>query len=89
MQNERFSSCYFEEISKKVAEYYSIDISQIEYFVFRGEVKNQAYNAEKERINILKKNGNITDIVEASDDLTMSGLSNSITKYFICYPKLF
>jgi len=82
-----FTDQYLEEIANDVAISYQIDKEEVEYFVFRGKVENRAYNTEKERINILCKNGKITDIVDASDDLSMSGLSNSVTKYFICYPK--
>ncbi len=89
MQNQRFTDNYFEEFSKDVAAHFSIDPEKVKYFVFKGSVKNLAYNTEKERINILDKNGDIKDIVDASDDLSMAGLSNSVTKYFICYPKLF
>ena len=89
IQNKTFDGDYFNEICKNVAKSYSIDIENVDYYVFQGSVKNRAYNAENERINILCKNGRVTDIVEASDDLSMSGLSNSVTKYYICYPKLY
>lgn len=89
IQNNIFTDSYFKKISKKVSKTYLIDIENVNYFVFQGKVENRAYNAEIERINILNKNGKVTDIVEASDDLSMSGLSNSVTKYFICYPKLY
>ncbi len=89
IQNKTFDNRYFKKISDEVAKSYSIDIEKVDYFVFQGAVENQAYNVEDERINILDKNGNITDIVDASDDLSMSGLSRSVTKYFICYPKLY
>jgi len=89
IQNNIFTDSYFKKISKKVSKTYLIDIENVNYFVFQGKVENRAYNAEIERINILDKNGKVTDIVEASDDLSMSGLSNSVTKYFICYPKLY
>jgi HD superfamily phosphohydrolase len=82
-----FTDRYLEEISNDVAKSYQIDKEEAEYFVFRGKVENRAYNTEKERIKILYKNGKITDIVDASDGLSMSGLSNAVTKYFICYPK--
>ena len=89
IQNDRFTNNYFKELSKDVAAHFTIDPEKVKYFVFKGSVKNLAYNTEKERINILDKNGEIKDIVEASDDLSMAGLSNSVTKYFICYPKLY
>jgi HD superfamily phosphohydrolase len=89
MQNKVFDTSYFKKISKEVAKTYQINNVNVDYFVFQGSVKNRAYNSENERINILCKNGKVTDIVKASDDLSMSGLSKSVTKYYICYPKLY
>ncbi|SHJ22779.1 HD domain-containing protein [Flavobacterium haoranii] len=58
-----------------------------EYFVFKGNLKNQAYNKEGEPIRILKKDKTIEDVVEASDQLHLKALSKPVTKYFVCFPK--
>lgn len=58
------------------------------YFVFSGVIENLAYNQEKQPIKILKSNGKITDVVQASDQLNLKMLSKKIRKYYICYPKL-
>ncbi|WP_104733717.1 HD domain-containing protein [Hanstruepera ponticola] len=65
------------------------DISEIEanYFVFTGEISNQAYEQNSQNINILYKTGKIQDIVKASDQLNLKALTKPVTKYFICYPK--
>lgn len=89
MQNEKISENYINEIKKNTTQNLGLNKEQLPYFVFNGSVKNQAYNAINEKINILNKNGSITDIVEASDNLSIQALSNSVTKYFICYPKSF
>ena len=51
------------------------------------KIFNQAYDATKNNIKILNKDGNIKDIIEASDHLNIRALSNPIYKYYICYPK--
>tara|TARA_R110002073_G_scaffold128999_2_gene275031 strand:+ start:12967 stop:14214 length:1248 start_codon:yes stop_codon:yes gene_type:complete len=56
------------------------------YFVFKGEISNQAYN-KKQPIKILNKKGELEDIAKASDQLNLQALSKPVTKYFICYPK--
>ena len=56
------------------------------YFVFKGDISNQAYN-KNQPIKILNKNGNIEDIVLASDQLNLQALSKPVKKFFICYPK--
>jgi hypothetical protein len=57
------------------------------YFIFKGKIKNQAYNKESEPIHILMKNGDMEDVAEASDQLNLKALSKPVTKYYICFPK--
>ncbi len=57
------------------------------YFVFTGDISNQAYHIKHKGINILHKSGKIEDIVKASDQLNLKALSKPVTKYYICYPK--
>lgn len=61
--------------------------SLLDYFIFSGKLKNQAYNKDAEPIRVLKKNGEVINILEASDQLHLNALSVLVTKYFICYPK--
>lgn len=57
------------------------------YYIFTGEITNSAYKSGEEKINILLKNGTIRDVRDASDQLRLSVYSESIRKYFLCYPK--
>src|SRR5690606_1249305 len=66
---------------------YKISLNEAEYFVFTGEISNQAYELNHHKINILYKSGKIVDIVKASDQLHVKALTKPITKYYICYPK--
>ena len=65
----------------------NISISDSNYFIFKGKIKNQAYSKEAEPIRILKKVKTIEDVVEASDQLNLKSLSKLVTKYYICFPK--
>ena len=56
------------------------------YFVFKGQVSNQAYN-KKHPIKIVNKKGKLKDIAKASDHLNLQALSKPVTKHFFCYPK--
>ena len=69
------------------AKAYSVPASLAHYFVFSDEVENSAYSADSIKINILRKDGSIMDIAEASDQYDLSTLSKKVKKYFICYPK--
>ena len=61
--------------------------AEAEYFVFTGEVSNQAYEPKNKKINILFKSGKIQNIDMVSDQLNLKPLSKTVTKYYICYPK--
>jgi HD superfamily phosphohydrolase len=61
---------------------------EVDYFVFKGKIKNQAYSKVDEPIRILKKDKTVEDVVEASDQLNLKALSKPVTKYFICFPKV-
>lgn len=65
----------------------NISAEEADYFVFSGEVTNTAYKSENNNINILHKNGKISDVAKASDQLNLKALSKTVVKYYICYPK--
>ena len=64
-----------------------ISVQEAKYFIFSDSIKNNAYSPEKDKINLLYKNGTITDIAEAADQLNINALTEEVVKYFICYPK--
>lgn len=74
-------------LQQKGIEIYDMTETEIEYFVFGGKLKNQAYDKKAEPIRILSKSGEVKDVLEASDQLHLNALSEPVMKYFICYPK--
>ena len=70
----------------KIVEQLNLTLEELKYFVFTGQIKNQAYNT-KIPIYILSKKGKIKDIAKASDQLNLQALTKPVVKYFICYPK--
>lgn len=72
---------------EKVMEQHNLSESEASYFVFSGQMSNQAYMLKTQGINILHKSGRIEDITEASDQFNLKALSKPVTKYYICYPK--
>ena len=76
--------CYYTKLSSSNSK--SIML-KAEYFVFTGEVSNQAYEPKNKKINILFKSGKIQNIDMVSDQLNLKPLSKTVTKYYICYPK--
>ncbi|HLV39903.1 MAG TPA: HD domain-containing protein [Xanthomarina sp.] len=71
----------------KLKDKYDITEKEASYFVFTGEISNQAYQTKNQQINILYKNGKVQDIIKATDQLNLKALSKTVTKYYICYPK--
>ena len=65
----------------------NITLTEANYFIFKGKIKNQAYSKDAEPIRILKKDKTIEDVVEASDQLNLKTLSKFVTKYYLCFPK--
>lgn len=67
---------------------YNLTDEETAYFVFSGEIGNKAYDQDRQNINIVRRNGRITDVAKASDHLNLKALSKTVTKYYICYPKV-
>jgi HD superfamily phosphohydrolase len=76
------------QYKNKIMSMYSLSDKDANYFVFKGKLKNQAYNKESEPIRILKKEGGIENLVDSSDQLQVKALSKSVTKYYLCFPKV-
>lgn len=86
--DEKVDKEKLDQYKSKLLSLYSISEKEANYFVFKGKLKNQAYNKESEPIRILKKDGSIENLVDSSDQLQVKALSKSVTKYYICFPKV-
>jgi uncharacterized protein len=56
-----------------------------EFFIKRGILENHAYKTEGGGIRILRKDGRIQDVAEASDNYNLAALKETVTKYFMIY----
>lgn len=74
-------------LKKQTIQKYSLSPDLVEYFVFTGEISNTAYNKEASNILISFKNGKISDVTQASDQMNLEALSTKVSKYYLCYPK--
>lgn len=74
-------------MKEKAADLFNIPFSDAGYFVVEGTITNNAYDPQKDKILIMDKEGNCTDIALASDQLNVSVLSEPVSKYFWAYPK--
>lgn len=87
LQNLPFKEEKIKEIKNKIKALYKLNDKQVNYFVFSGNVENDAYRADKISINILFKDGSVSDIANASDQLNIQVLAKTVKKYYLCYPK--
>lgn len=73
---------------EETAQKLGIPMKDMNYYVYSSHLVNNAYNQEKQSINLLMKNGKVMDLSNASDNLNISALSHPVEKYFICYPEI-
>lgn len=87
LSSEKFPIEIIQNLTESLSEKENMSLHDASYFIFKGKIKNQAYNKTSEPIHILKKDKTIEDVVEASDQLNLKALSKPVTKYYICFPK--
>ena len=85
MLDEKQNTEKLTELRNKFALLSGISDKEAAYFVFKGKLKNIAYNKESEPISILKKDKTVEDIIDTSDQLQLKALSKSVTKYYMCF----
>ena len=85
ISNEAPSPERLELLASQTAESLGIDKKDIAYFVFTDTITNRAYNAESSNINILMKNGILSDITKASDLSNLESLDRTVKKHILCY----
>lgn len=64
---------------------FGLNQEEASYFVHTDILRNNAYNEEKENINLLMKDGSIKDVSLAADNLNIHALSKPVEKYYLCY----
>ena len=87
LQNTPIEIPKIEALKARVKENLKLSDAECDYFVYSGEISNQAYDSTKNKIQILFKNGTVKDIIEASDHLNIQALSKPVYKYYFCFPK--
>lgn len=88
IKKEPINENRFRAIFDKIKKQHTLTDEETSYFVFKGELMNKAYDRQNQTINILKKNGKITDVAKLSDHFNLNALSKTVTKYYMCYPKV-
>ncbi len=87
MQNEPWSEEVIAEKREAATKQLHLSTQDVSYLVFSEKVSNNAYNPATNSINLLYKNGTLTDISLAADQLNISALAKPVVKHFLFYPK--
>ncbi len=76
-----------ETVRTAIADKYKILRADTVFLFSHGQVSNEAYVTEGQKINILTKSGKVIDIAEASDLPGIKAISKIVKKNYLCYPK--
>jgi hypothetical protein len=80
-----FDETLLEALRKDTAYKLGITETEAAYFVFTGEAVNTMYNPFDEHINILYKDGTVSDISQVDNALIHQQISTPVKKYYLCY----
>ena len=87
IMDEPIAKATIEQERADFAEDNGLTMKEASYFIFDGQISNQAYDLEEQNINISRKVGSISDVTRASDQMNLKALSKSVVKYYYCHPK--
>jgi uncharacterized protein len=85
LQAEPFDQDWIKTQRNNICRQLKINDADCDYFIFTGEAENTTYNPTVESINILFKNGTVTDISKVDNALIHQALATPVKKYYICY----
>jgi HD superfamily phosphohydrolase len=84
---DKFANETVVEYKNQLSALHNLTQEECNYFIYKGKIKNQAYNNTAEPIQILKKDKTIKEVIEVSDQLNLKALAKPVTKYYLCFPK--
>jgi HD superfamily phosphohydrolase len=61
--------------------------TDVDYFVFDGQIENRGYNRQQFPIHVLDNTGDVRELSALTDDSNLAALTKPVTKYYFCYPK--
>jgi uncharacterized protein len=87
ISDQQTEKSILDNISGQIQKSYGVNSNDTSFFLFQGEISNNAFSSNEDMIQILLNNNETKDISEISDILNVPYLQKSEKKYFICYPK--
>ncbi len=87
IENEKYDKNEIFMAQQQTQAILGLDEQEVKYFVLYGSLTNSAYISGNQKINMLKKTGEIIDIVQAADLPNIKAMSKIVKKYYLCFPK--
>ena len=84
LRSEPIDSDFVNKVRRKLKNKHQLTDRELDYLVLRGEETTSEYSTSKSEILILFKDGSVRPMSESTD---YGMTSQSITKYFLCFPK--
>lgn len=85
--NEAVGQIVTQDLLNRCETKIGISPNEASYFVKTGSVSNSAYIASGQSIKILRKNGDVIDVADASDLPNIKAMSQIVTKHYLIAPK--
>lgn len=87
ISNEPFPQERVNELEIILRKQLNLHQDSLPHFLIQGEANNAAYLANTQNILILRKDGTLADIAEASELPNIKAISKIVKKFYLCYPK--
>jgi HD superfamily phosphohydrolase len=84
IENDKFAHAEITALEKQVKSNLNLDNEEVKYFVLYGALTNSAYISGNQKINMLKKSGEVIDIAQAADLPNIKAMSKIVKKYYLC-----
>ena len=84
IQAAPFSPDYLQQKQQELLQQYAINEADLHFVCFTGEASNTLYQLKDERIQVLFKDGTVTDISRIENALIQENLSAPVKKFYIC-----
>jgi len=84
IQAAPFSPDYLQQKQQELLQHYPINEADLSFVCFTGEATNTLYQLKDERIQVLFKDGTVTDISRIENALIHENLSAPVKKFYIC-----
>lgn len=84
ISKDKFSTEEKEKMQRMTMEKFQVSEKDATYFLNFDHLENSAYKTDGINIKILKKGGEVVDLVTATDNEALSQFTKTVTKYYAC-----